>query len=255
MKNKVCFFSIADNNNLKYFKLLEASLKKFHPDIPLLLWDETKIQQYKDPQFFYRATPIIAKELIKEYETVIKIDADSIVTGDLSDIWEKFEYDVAVVNNSNPREFKSYPYALLNIHPYSYVNAGFVAMRSEAFIDEWYNNCFSILYNGFQMREQDFLNLLVHGNHYKVKRLDEDDSFYGLASKGYWPEIELVGEKLLLRKEPTEVGHWPKDEQPWPDKDKYIKVIHWAGGNTPDKMNFRIHFQPEVIKKLEELVK
>jgi lipopolysaccharide biosynthesis glycosyltransferase len=244
MKNKVCFFSIADNKNLKYFKMMEASLKKFHPDIPLLLWDEVKIQTYKDPQFYYRATPIIAKELIKEYEIVIKIDSDSIVTDDLSEIWKNPEYDVAVVNNSNPREFKSYPYQFLNIHPYSYVNAGLVVLRSEAFINEWYDNCFSVLYNGFQMREQDFLNLLIHGNHYKVKRLDENDSFFGLASKGYWAEIQLKDDQLFL----------PKADE-WPDKNKYIKVIHWAGGNTPDKMNFRIHFQPEVIKKLEELIK
>lgn len=242
---KVIVFTPADKNNLKYFEMLKTSLRKFHTEaeLPLMLIDEEKIKSYDDPMFFYKATPLVGKELIKEYEYVIKLDADQIITGPLNALWEG-DFDVAVVNNSNPREYKSYPYQILNIHPYSYVNCGCVVMKSEAFIDWWLNSCSSSLFNGFQMKEQDLLNIMVHSNNYKLKRLDESDSFYGLASKGYWANIVMEGDKLVLKK-----------NKEWPDKDKIIKIIHWAGGNEPGKMNYRTRFQPEVIKRLDELLK
>src|SRR5688500_17071644 len=120
----LAFFTIADKANLQYYEMLKNSLAKFHPEIPLILYDEEKVKSYNDPMFYYRATPIIASELMNEYKTVIKIDADTIITGDLSDAWEG-SFDVGCVNNSNPREFQSYPISVLNIHPMAYLNAGF----------------------------------------------------------------------------------------------------------------------------------
>ena len=38
-------------------------------------------------------------------------------------------------------------------------------------------------------------------------------------------------------------------------KDHEIKVIHFGGGNIPNKGNYRIRFQPEVVKRIEELIK
>lgn len=242
MKKKVCFFSIADKNNMKFFEMMKNSLKNFHPDIPLLLWDEDKIGRYKDNDFFYRATPIIAKELIEEYECVIKIDADSIVTGNLSHVWED-DYDVALVNNSNPREMKTYPVTVFNINPLAYVNAGFVAMKSKRFIEHWYKQCFSPHFFNFQMREQDILNIITQYGDYKVKRLDEGKKYHGLASKGYWPDLILRDNKLYL---PQTEG-WP------PEGEKQIVCLHWAGGKDPDKMNFNLRFKPEVIERLKWL--
>ena len=37
--------------------------------------------------------------------------------------------------------------------------------------------------------------------------------------------------------------------------EKKIKAIHWAGGNSPDKMNYRIKFKEEVVKYIDTLVK
>lgn len=240
-------FVVADDKNLSYYEMMLRSLRKFHSEeelpVKLISGNELKLRLAKDPDFFYRATPTIAQELLKDYDVVIKLDADQIITGSLGELWDGV-FDVAVVNNSNPREFKSYPYSFLNIHPYAYVNCGLVVMRSKEFVDFWYNFCFSTFWPSFQMREQDFYNILVHSNNYKIKRLDEGDSFYGLASKGYWPDIILKGEQLFL----------PKGIE-WPDKDKLIKVLHWAGGNSPDKMNYKIRFKEEVVKRLDELTK
>lgn len=245
---KRCFFTIADQNNLKYYEILKNSLAKFTSD-PLILIDEEKIKQLGDPHFFYRATPIIAKALLKDYDAICKIDADTIITGNLDHIWEG-EFDVATVKNSNPKEDKLNPIRLLDIHPLSYINCGFVVMKSKAFINHWLGLCMSGHFNNYQYREQDLLNLMVFymsesfGGPYKIKFLDDDNKWHGLVHKGYWPKIVLKENKLIL----------PKNEE-WPtDEDKEIVAIHWAGGNVA-KMNYRLHFQPDVCKRLDELIK
>jgi hypothetical protein len=243
---KIAFFTIADDNNLKYYEMLKKSLKHFHPDIPLILigGDDLKTRLELDPMFFYRATPIIASELLKDYDVVIKIDADSIVTGDLSDAWKEPDIDMACVFNSNPKEFQTYPVTIWDINPLEYLNCGFVVMRNKDMVEHWKNLCFTYHFNNYQMKEQDLLNIVCHYGVYKVQVLDAGDSFWGLSSKGYWQNIEVVNKKLSL---PPQEGYT--------NVSKWIKVIHWAGANDPSKMNYRIRFSPEVIKYIDKLVK
>ena len=237
---------------MQYYEGLKNSLAKFTQD-PLILIDELKIQQLGDPHFFYRATPIIAKALLKDYDAVCKLDIDQIILGNLDHIWEG-EFDAAVVRNSNPREDKVYPVRLLDISPASYVNCGFVVMKSKPFVEHWLKLCMSGHFNNFQFREQDLLNIMCFymsepfGGPYKVKHLDDGDAFHGLASKGYWPNVILRDEKLFLP--PVIDG-----EVTYPDKEKEIKVIHWAGGAIGGKMNYRLYFQPEVCGFIDGLIK
>lgn len=244
-RNKIVAFCVADKNNLKYYEMMLNSLRKFHSEeeLPVILIDEEKIAKYNDQMFFYRATPIVGLELLEKYETVLKLDADQIITGDISHAWEG-NFDVAVVNNSNPREMKAYPVTVWDIHPLSYVNCGFVVMKSKPFLENWKTLCFSSHFNSYQMREQDLLNILVAYGNYKVRRLDEEGRYHGLASKGYWPDCVLKEGKLYL---PQTEG-WP------PEGEKQIVCLHWAGGNSPDKMNYKLRFQPEVIRFLDKLV-
>ena len=255
---KRAYFTISDKNNMKYYEMLRNSLSKFTDD-KLILIDEEKIKQLGDPHFYYRATPIIAAGLLRTYDAVAKIDSDTIVTGNLDHIWEG-QWDVAVVKNSNPREDARYPVRLMDIHPMSYVNAGFVVMKSKGFVENWLKLCMSDHFLNFQYREQDLLNFMVFymsepfGGQWKVRHLDDGDDFHGLASKGYWPNITVVKnsktkevEELVLSNTETTDGY--------PDKMKTIKAIHFAGGNTPNKANYRLFFKPEVVKYIDTLVK
>lgn len=230
MKKRVAFCP-ADDKNLPFFENLQRSLRKFHSeeDLPLLRFDNTT----NDPKFWYRATPILAKELLKEYEQVIKLDADQIICGDISNIWNDDEYfDVGVVMND-----PSYPIGLWDITPQSrYYNNGLVVLRSREFVDHWYRLCMGPHFDNYQFREQDLLNILCSDYHnYKVKWLEEKD-FYGEQAKPFWAMAQLVGDKIMV-------------------KDAEIKIIHFGGGNIPNKGNFKIRFQPEVIKRIEELIK
>lgn len=245
-KKKVVAFTIADEANMPYAEKLERSFKHFHPKVELIVVGGKTLQDTLavDPQFFYRATPGIARDLIKDYEAVVKIDADTIITGDLTHTWND-DFDLAVVQNSNPIEMEKYPVSVLNIHPLSYVNAGYVVMKSEKVVDHWWRLCASPHFDFYQFREQDLLNIMIFYGMYQTRFLDMSDKWHGLISKGYWQNIELKDDKLIL----PHTEEWPQYE------DKQICAIHWAGGNTPNKMNINTSFKPEVAKWINNLLK
>lgn len=227
MKKRVAFCP-ADQNNEKFFQQLQTSLRKFHSeeDLPLLRFSDTR----NDPHFWYRATPILARELLKEYEIAIKLDADQIICGDISEIWNETDYfDVGVVLND-----PSYPINLWDITPY--YNNGLVVLKSPEFVEHWYKLCFGPHFLNYQFREQDLLNILCSDYHnYKVKWLEQKD-FYGEQAKPYWPLAKLIGNKIVV-------------------DNHEIKVIHFGGGNIPNKGNYRIRFSPEVCQRIDELIK
>ena len=251
--NKRIVFTIADEGDMKYATKMVNSLRKFHSEedleVLVITGDDLKSRLQRDPMFFYRATPVIAKELwAKGYREIIKIDADSVITSDISHLWKetiKAGANVGVVNNGNPRETKKYPVSVWNIHPYSYVNAGLVVMTDERFINHWLNLCFSVHFDYYQMKEQDLLNIMVFYMDFKVMFLDAGKKWHGLISKGYWPQCELIDDKLIL----------PKNEEYPANEDKEICVIHFAGGRMPDKMNFDLFFKEDVSKWLKKLTK
>ena len=243
----LAFFCIADNKNLPYYEMMKKSLSKFHPDIPLILIGEEQIKKYNDPYFFYRATPIVAAQLLEEYECVVKIDADTIITGDLTHTWTG-NFDVAVVNNANPKEAKTYPVGVWNIPPLAYVNCGYVVMKSKKFVEHWKQLCQSDHFSAYQFKEQDLLNIMVfYMNYiYDVLLLDVGPKWHGLISKQYTQFTKLVDGKIILPKS----DEWPIDES------KQIVCYHFAGGNNnPAKGNYRIVFPPDVVKFIDKLVK
>lgn len=162
----------SSEKNQKFLNQLLVSLKHFHPDLQTRVFDTNG-----DPNFWYRATPIIAKSLFDEgYERVIKMDADQIVLGSLEDILNDTErYDVGVVLND-----PTYPIGVWDItHPY-YVNNGLVVLNSKGFVEHWLELCMSPHFDKYQFREQDLLNILVSDyNNYEVKRLDNMKKVYG----------------------------------------------------------------------------
>jgi len=240
MKKPLVFFTVADEANLHYAKMMENSLKKFYPDAPLVVIGPERLDTILISDKFYLMTPLIAKDLIKEYELVIKIDADSVICGSLDHIIND-DFDVGCVRNSSP---KTLQVGIWDISPPEYMNCGFVAMRSERFINHWWQLCQTKHFRKYRFREQDLLNILYQYGNYKTRCFDDLNKFHGLASNGYWVKCEMRGDDIVL----------PKGEK-YPDEDKTIKIIHWAGGNTPNKMNFHLHFKPSVIKRLEYLTK
>lgn len=243
---KIIAFTVADQNNMKYAKMMAKSFHHFHPDIEVKIYTEKDIG---DKINYYRQKPMFAKELIKDYDLVIGLDADQIITGDLSYMFDK-EFDVAVVNNFCRSDIPEYGYIkVIDVPPDQYMNCGMVAMKSKKFVDHWWTLCNSYHFNNYQYREQDLLNIMVHYGIWNVLPLDrptnENNAWHGLLSKGEWLKMELKDDKLIL----------PKAKDMYPECDKEIKVMHWAGGNMPNKLNYRTTCTEEVIKYLDSLVK
>jgi lipopolysaccharide biosynthesis glycosyltransferase len=187
MQNKkTVAFSIADEKNLAWAKALEKSFKHFHPDIPFIIYGDKEIDEthINRPAVFYLATPYFARQLIKEYEQVVKIDADSIVTAPLEILDSPESFDVGVVGNWT-RDGISDSVKVWDIQPQSYFNNGFVVFRSEEIIEHIWKLCMQSNFNNYPYREQDMLNIVCHYGNYKVKVIDHGDSWYGLQSKSH----------------------------------------------------------------------
>lgn len=230
MVNKIIAFCPADKNNDKFFHQMENSLRKFHTEeeLPLI-----RVEGHPtDPQFWYRATPLIGGGLLKEYDTVVKLDADQIICGKLDDTWQG-DFDMGLVLND-----PSYPLGVWDITHPKYFNNGYVVMKSKKFVDHWLRLCMSPHFDKYQFKEQDLLNLLASDYFdYKIRNLDDGESIYGESGKPVWATSKLVDDKIM-------VG------------EKEIKVIHFGGGaGDPSKGNYRIRFPKEVVTRIEWLIK
>lgn len=234
-------FTVADNNYLPYAKMLEASFKKFHPDIEFIIFGKKDLEQLGISEPYFRNKAFFGEKLQKEYDSVLNIDADSIVVGDLTAIFES-NYDAgSVYNNFDPDPLKRKMIKIWDMHPVEYVNAGLVAGKSRRFWSWWKKLCLSHHYPNYQFREQDMLNIVFSYGDLHTVNFDTGDDIYGLYLNGYWPKAVLEDDKIVLPKEVL-------------GKKKYWKVLHWAGGAGAPKMNYRTKFVPEVSDKIEELI-
>jgi hypothetical protein len=247
---KIIAFTIADQNNQVHADKLEKSFHHFHPDIELKVYSEKDIGNKIN---YYRSTPMFAKDLIDEYDLVLKLDSDQLVVGNLDFIFDK-GYDVGTVLNFNRVDPPKYGnVAVFDIAPTEYMNCGLVAMRSKRFIDHWWDLCNSNHFNNLKYKEQDLLNVLVHYGDYDITCFDFPDQAYkysawhGLISKGEYLKMEMRNGKLIL----------PKAKDNYPEQDKEIKVLHSAGGGFEKRIgdSYRRLFNEEVIKYIDSLIK
>lgn len=243
--NNPFYFTIAlDQKNHEYAKRMMNSFRKTNPgkEIQLFTMDDFRNRGLVFEQGDqYKMTAVFINSLMDKHECVVRLDADQIITGDLSHVTEG-DFDVAVVQNSNPRERSTIEVTIHDIDPMDYVNCGFVVVKSKKFA-EHFEKLARSQYNNTQFREQDLLNILVYYFDYKVKFLDKSDKWHGLISKQYNAEFVMKDGKLIL----------PKND--WADTDKEIVCYHFAGGENAKKFqDLAIRFSPEVQAYLEELM-
>ncbi len=243
---KTICYTIADAKNLAWAKSLEKSFKHFHPDIPFIIYGDKEIKEtgIQTPHFFYLATPYYARQLIKEYQQVIKIDADSIITAPLEIIDNPENFDVGVVFNWT-RDAISNTVKVWDITPQGYFNNGFVVFRSAELIEHIWKLCNQAYFRNYPFGEQDMLNIVCYYGNYKVKCLDMGDSWYGLRSKSEWSKAIMRDGLMVI----------PKGKDLFPEQDKTIRAIHFAGGKVDVKMNYKIYFNEECSEYMDSLIK
>lgn len=247
MKKIICFIPAGGEENINLAHGLINSIRKFHTEeeLPIVIRDNPNP---KDISFWYKAAPLIASELLEEYETVVKLDADQVCFGRLDHIING-DYEIGTVLNINRVDPSIYGVvSFQGIAPNEYFNNGLVAIRSKDFAKKWLDLCNSKYFERFQYREQDILNILAHFGGYKVKCFDHyvgNENFWnGLVSKGETLHAKLVGKEVII----------PKGEDGYPDRDTVLKMWHSAGGAGEKKMNYRIHFSESLISYINWLL-
>lgn len=253
-KEPVVLFTVADNKNMPAAQMFINSVRKFHTEaeLPIVIVGEEDVKEFNDPHFFYRATPIIGERLLNMYDLVLKADCDQICFGDLNHIiHDKFSWDVGTVLNINRVDPQMYGLvSCYTIPPQEYYNCGFVAMRNPDFVSHWKKLCFSPDFLKQRFREQDLLNIICRFGEYTVKCLDHYDSFSGHQT---WNGLVAKGEGLNMKMKDGRVL-LPQGKDNYPDRDVIVKLYHFAGGNNEAKMNYRTHFNEDMINYIDWLV-
>ena len=233
---------------------LKNSLKYFHPDIPFKIFGDADIAA-KRPYYpwlgWATLDPILCSPLAEEYDLVVHLDADSIVTGTLDDILAA-DFDIAGVRNNNDKGLAGATGSTFGNHikgidaRWQYLNAGLIASTSKAFWAEFlYNN--EHYANNTSFGEQDVWNDIFWSRKYLAKLLDDKDAkvHYGISSQCVepgqrveqsWADMYLKDDKLYFR-------------------DKVVKVMHNAGGFGLPKLQYQTWVKPDVKEFLDEITK
>lgn len=234
-KPAVCFTIVDDRYYIPVGTLTFInSFKKFHPDIPLVVFRQDMIDKvFAEKKInFYMAKPTFAKLLTDEYDLVVNMDADTVVTGRMSKVFDE-EYEVGGAWNKNDYEDASFD----EIKPEMYVQAGLVGSRNPKFWDIWEEANKNAM--RYVRQENDVLNAIWYRDP-DVKNMikviyDEKEDYYGCKSLGREPEFEVYSDKL-----------WCRGEQ--------VFCYHHAKGAIFPKLQFdRMDFQPEVARWLQNL--
>ena len=251
-KKKICFSTITRSPHyLIMANFLINSCKKFHPDIPFIHINEYMVETIlKEKNIKVQLLlPFVGEMLSEQYDLVVHFDADSIVTGKLTELIEE-EYDVASVKNNNvflqggmcvPGFSRINKLTGKEISIENYCNAGLHACRNIDFWKEW-QKCNLEYHDECKLGEQDTMNDVFYSGKYNALVLDTFDKpyYYGVANSWgqeshytSWKEIMLKDDLLYLYK-------------------KQIKVLHAAGGDSTEvKFKFDEMFKPDVAKWLK----
>ncbi len=216
---KVCFTAVEDN--LYYPEgthIFINSFKKFHPDIDLVVFRQDTVDKlFPEKNInWYQAKPYFAELLMNDYDLVVNMDADHVVTGRMTEIFDNVDYDVAMPWNFNDYENAAFE----NITEEMYLQAGMVASTSKEFWLLWQAMNEDAM--KYLRKENDVVNLLLYNARpdLKLKIVDKEKDYYGCKALGREPQFYIEDDKLMCRGE-------------------QILAYHYARGGQFPKLNFR----------------
>lgn len=250
-KKPICF--VTNCSDEYYYSMgaekLVKSARYFHPDIPFHVLGTEDMNALGGHNSFSMA-PVINK-FIDEYEWVVRLDADSMMSGPLDELLHEIAHNgtadiISVRNNNNKgKAGADEPISQPGAGTEHYLNAGLIATRSKDFLTDWMEHNF---YYGEMLpfAEQSTFNALAQK--YKTLIIDAPatdvhygvSGLYGSGEEGQshwdsWKDIMVIKGELFLR-------------------DKKVKVIHHAGGFSPNKLGLYM-FNEQTRKRLEEILK
>lgn len=237
-KGKAIAFTYASDDIAYYFgERVKKSFEYFHQGIPfhILTLDEEadifgNVMIPKIGSHFAALSTRFLAHLKKDYDVVIKLDADVVITGRLDEFFDK-EYDIACslnCKNVPGIDYERYP---------DYCNLGVTAVRSLDFAEEWFRLAYDknfIENEGIGYLEQGVMNYLAFGGKYKALVVDKDGCYYNETSREFWDEIKIRHKGLFIG-------------------DRQVKALHWAGGGEMSDKYSHPAFSFEVCKYLDKI--
>ncbi len=248
-----CFFTVCDsqlqkglpNSRNLDFKGFINSFKRFHAEIPLIIFDETHLAKYGLNYLNAKAT--LGRVLSEEFDLVVNIDADHIVMDRLDEILN-VDYDLAAPANFNQTDnlvgikVSSGITGEANknwlINEVEFLQGGLIASANRGFWQH-YEYTTKKYYDKFHCYENDILNLVAYLYPYKVKVLDghcdyrrpEHTQWFGCSIISKEKKCYIENGKIML-------------------EGKLVKLYHFAHGSA--KKRYDQVFNEEVSKFIKE---
>lgn len=188
--------------------LMINSFKRFHPDIDLVVFRQDTVDKlFKEKNInWYQAKPFFAELLEKDYDLIVNMDADHIVLGRMTEVFDNVDYDVAFPWNFNDYENASFE----NITEEMYLQAGMVASTSKEFWKTWREANKDAM--KYLRKENDIVNLVVYNQmpELALKIVDKEKDYYGCKSLGREPEFTIEKGKTMCRGEEVKSYHFAR---------------------------------------------
>uniref|UniRef100_A0A6M3J2J9 Nucleotide-diphospho-sugar transferase domain-containing protein n=1 Tax=viral metagenome TaxID=1070528 RepID=A0A6M3J2J9_9ZZZZ len=205
---KIAFTAVEDK---RYYPIgthiFVNSFKKFHPDIDLAVIRQDVVDKmFKEKGIdWYCAKPFMA-ELFFDYDLIVNMDADHVLTGRMTEVFDNVDYEVGGPWNFNDYENASFD----NITEEMYVQCGMIASTSKKFWLKWQE--MNKDNRKYLRRENDIVNLVIYNAmpELKLKIFDKDKDYYGCKSLGREPEFYIKDDKLMCRGEQILAYHFAR---------------------------------------------
>jgi len=256
MTKKIAVTTWITDDYVEYIGLneLKNSFKYFHPDIDFFVFDTNLTEEAKEKDPWLNPVwmmPPSCLPFVEDYDMVVHIDGDCVVTGPMDDLFDSEEDLIGVRNNNSFDKASSHQgITIRHLPPFgngdfipvqNFINAGLIASNKKEFWYDWHELNKEACRIKREVNpyahgigdEQDTLNQIFHSGKYTSKIIDamETGLSYGLSNTwgeethwDSWKSIYVKDDGLYL-------------DDPISGTPMHIKVMHQAGGSLAAELN------------------
>ena len=240
---------------------LHNSIKYFHPEIDHVIVDSKMTREIEKEIPWMKNIWMMAPSclpLADDYDMVIHLDGDAVVTGPLDEMINSTAEIIGVRNNNSLNQAGAHNgITIRHMEPFGngsdiplqgFINAGMIAAQGKDFWEDWHDVNSQVAdvtnkgyYNPGWGDENDTLNQIFHSDKYNSEVIDPIGSgvSYGLSNVWgtgdnhweSWSQIYVKDDKLYLNDMIKEGWNMVQGDP------MCIKVLHQAGGSIAAELN------------------
>ena len=240
---------------------LHNSIKHFHPEIDHVVVDSKMTREIEKEIPWMKNIWMMAPSclpLADDYDMVIHLDGDAVVTGPLDEMINSTAEIIGVRNNNSLNQAGAHNgITIRHMEPFGngsdiplqgFINAGMIAAQGKDFWEDWHDVNSQVAdvtnkgyYNPGWGDENDTLNQIFHSDKYNSEVIDPIGSgvSYGLSNVWgtgnnhweSWSQIYVKDDRLYLNDMIKEGWNMVQGDP------MCIKVLHQAGGSIAAELN------------------